>query len=435
MRLIGKIRLIVLLLLVIGGAFLLAAIVLPTPQPEISAAIAARQQDAARGAYIATLGDCVACHTTPHGKKLAGGLAFPTPVGTVYSSNITPDPDTGIGKYSFKDFVRVMRFGVALDGTHLYPAMPYTAYAKVSDEDLQDLFAYLQQQVAPVHEAVRTDGTKWPLGMRWPLAVWDYAFLDTGRFIPDASKGDDWNRGAYLVQGLAHCGTCHTPRGVGYQEKDVDGHSNLYLAGSVLDGGSPINLRGNAGDGLARWNAEDIAEILETGRNAHSAVTGSMTEVVADSTQYLTHDDVAAIAAYLKSLSPAPEEGRATFTASDETLHTIMSGAEQPPGGRIFMDSCAACHRLSGAGATQVFPGLTGNPSVLSQDPSSLIAVILNGTRLPSTAAAPSELAMPGFAWRYNDRDIAALATFIRSSWGNHASSVSASQVAALRAR
>jgi mono/diheme cytochrome c family protein len=411
-----------------------AFVAVPTPNPEISPGITERQPDIAHGQYVAVLGDCAACHTAPKGEKLAGGVPFPTPVGTVYSSNITPDRETGIGAYSFKDFVRLMRLGVKPDGTRLYPAMPYTAYAKVSDEDLLDLFAYLQQEVVPVRQATRTDGTAWPLSMRWPLAIWNLAFLDKHGFTPDPSQSADWNRGAYLVQGLEHCGTCHTPRGFALQEKDVSGGSNLFLAGSVLDSGSPINLRGNDGDGLARWSADDIVQILTTGRNAHSAVTGSMTEVVAESTQYLTPGDAAAIATYLKSLSPASEKGRATFTPGDEaTLRTITSGAEQSPGGRIFMDSCAACHRLSAGGESQVFPGLTGNPSVLSQDPSSLIAVILNGNRLPSTAGAPSDLAMPGFAWRYDDKAIAELASFIRSSWGNHASAVTPTEVAALR--
>jgi mono/diheme cytochrome c family protein len=421
-------------LLAVIATGLVAVVVLPTPQPELSPVIAQRQPDIAHGQYVAVLGDCAACHTAPQGEKLAGGLPFPTPVGTIYASNITPDAETGIGGYTFADFVRVMRFGVKSDGTRLYPAMPYTAYAKVSDEDLHDLFAYLQHEVLPVRRVTRSDGMTWPLSMRWPLAIWNAAFLDRHGFTADSSKSDEWNRGAYLVQGLEHCGTCHTPRGFALQEKNVDGSSTQFLAGSVLDGGSPINLRGNDGDGLARWSADDIVQILTTGRNAHSAVTGSMTEVVADSTQYLTHGDAAAIASYLKSLSPAPEAGRATFTPGDEaTLHTIKAGGEKSVGGQIFMDSCAACHRLSASGEKLVFPGLTGNPSVLSQDPSSLIAVILNGNRLPSTAGAPSDLAMPGFAWRYDDKAIAELASFIRSSWGNHASAVTPAEVAALR--
>jgi mono/diheme cytochrome c family protein len=268
-----------------------------------------------------------------------------------------------------------------------------------------------------------------------PLALWTDALHDSSRFVMDVSKDVHWNRGAYLVQGLSHCGTCHTPRGFFFEEKDVSGKTNLYLSGTQLDGTSPVNLRGNNGDGLGRWSASDIADLLQSGRNAHSAVTGTMADVVRHSTQYMTDQDVSSIALYLKSLSPAPEDGRAHFVPSDSTVRTIMAGDERSSGGRIYMDSCAACHRLSGGGETLTFPTLAGNPSVLSADPSSLIAVILHGARTPSTARAPSGLAMPDFHWRYDDADIAELATFIRANWGNQGLPVSAVQVAKIRDR
>ena len=403
------------------------------PDPEISPMLAQRQPDAARGAYIAVLGDCAFCHTAIGGIPFAGGLALATPMGAIYSSNITPDPGMGIGRYTFKDFVRVMRLGVKPDGTRLYPAMPYTAYSKVSDEDLQDLFAYLRSAIAPVQQASRATDIVWPLSIRWPLALWNIAFHDNSRFMMNASQDAQWNRGAYLVQGLAHCGTCHTPRGLLFEEKDVRGTSNLYLSGARLDGTSPINLRGNDGDGLGRWSETDVAALLKSGRNAHSAVTGTMSDVVRHSTQYMTDQDVVAIALYLKSLSPAPENGHANFAASDATIRTMLAGTERSSGGRIYMDSCAACHRLSGSGENLAFPTLAGNPTVLSADPSSLIAVILTGARTPATAGAPTGLAMPDFGWRYDDADIADLATFIRSHWGNGAGPVAVAQVASVR--
>jgi mono/diheme cytochrome c family protein len=192
-------------------------------------------------------------------------------------------------------------------------------------------------------------------------------------------------------------------------------------------------LRGNIGDGLGRWSASDIAELLKSGRNPHSAVTGPMADVVRDSTQYMSEQDVAAIATYLKSLSPAPEDRRPAFAANDATIRTIMAGDERSTGGRFYMDSCAACHRLSGSGERFAFPTLAGNSGVLNSDPSSLIAVILNGARLPPTAAAPTGLAMPPFGWRYGDADIAKLATFVRANWGNSAPPVTAAQVANVR--
>jgi mono/diheme cytochrome c family protein len=420
------------LALVVAAAAILA-FALHVPKPEISPQLAERKPDMEHGKYVAVLGDCAACHTAAGGQPFAGGVSFSTPVGRVDSTNVTPDRDSGIGNYSFEDFVRVMRLGVTPDGTRLYPAMPYTAYAKVSDEDLQDLFAYLHSGVAPAHEPRRPSPIPWPLSIRWPLALWNLAFHDDSRFVADGSKDEQWNRGAYLVQGLAHCGTCHTPRGLAFEEADVAGKSDLYLSGTEFDGTSPINLRGNTGDGLGRWSASDIAELLRSGRNPHSAVTGPMADVVRDSTQYMTEQDVAAIATYLKSLPPAPEDRRPTFAANDATTRTIIAGDERSTGGRIYMDSCAACHRLSGSGERLAFPTLAGNSSVLNSDPSSLIAVILNGARLPSTAGAPSGLAMPPFGWRYDDAEIAELATFVRANWGNSAPPVADAEVAKVR--
>ncbi len=420
-------------LVLVVAAAVLFVFALRGPNPEISPVLAQRKPDVERGKYVAVLGDCAACHTAAGGQPFAGGVPFSTPVGTVYSTNITPDRDSGIGSYSFEDFVRVMRLGVTPDGTRLYPAMPYMAYAKVSDEDLQDLFAYLHSVLGPAREARRPSAIPWPLSIRWPIALWNIAFHDDSRFAAGGSKDEQWNRGAYLVQGLAHCGTCHTPRGLAFEEVDVAGKSNLYLSGTEFDGTSPITLRGNIGDGLGRWSASDISELLKSGRNMHSAVSGPMADVVRDSTQYMTDQDVAAIATYLKSLSPAPEDHRATFAASAGTIRTIMAGDERSAGGRIFMDSCAACHRISGSGENFAFPTLAGNSSVLNSDPSSLIAVILNGARLPSTAAAPTGLAMPPFGWRYDDADIAGLATFVRSNWGNSAPPDTSAQVAKVR--
>ena len=420
------------LALVVAAAAILV-LVFHVPNPGISPLLAQRKPDVEHGKYVAVLGDCAACHTAAGGQPFAGGVPFSTPVGTVYSTNITPDRHSGIGNYSFEDFVRVMRLGVTPDGTRLYPAMPYTAYAKVSDEDLQDLFAYLQSGLAPVEQARRPSTIPWPLSMRWPLALWNLAFHHNSRFVADGSKDEQWNRGAYLVQGLTHCGTCHTPRGIAFEEVDVTGMSDLYLSGTDFDGTSPINLRGNIGDGLGRWSASDIAELLKSGRNPHSAVTGPMADVVRDSTQYMSEQDVAAIATYLKSLSPAPEDRRPAFAANDATIRTIVAGDERSTGGRFYMDSCAACHRLSGSGERFAFPTLAGNSGVLNSDPSSLIAVILNGARLPSTAAAPTGLAMPPFGWRYGDADIAKLATFVRANWGNSAPPVTAAQVANVR--
>jgi mono/diheme cytochrome c family protein len=422
-----------LVLLAIVAVAAVAALVLRDPQPALDASLSTRRADVENGAYVARLADCAACHTADDKKPFAGGVAFPTPVGTVYSSNITPDAHTGIGAYDLKDFIRLMRFGITRDGSYVYPAMPYTAYAKATDSDLQDLFAFLREKIAPVDRPNTPSSAGWPLSVRWPLALWNAAFHDSKRFENDPANDAVANRGAYLVQGFGHCGTCHTPRGVFFEEKDVSGRTDLFLSGSTLDDSSPINLRGNNADGLGRWRKEDIAEVLGTGRSALSAVHGPMTLVVADSTQFMTRDDLSAVATYLKSLSPAPSDHRATFQPNEKTYQEIMGGKQNDAGTRMYMDSCAACHRLDAQGYDRTFPRLAGNPSVIATDIDSLIAIILQGNRLPSTADTPSALAMPPFGWRYDDDDVATLATFVRTSWGNSVSAVTAPQVKAVR--
>ena len=435
MRVLARILAVLLVVTAAAAAIILWRIVTLVPDPDLPHALAQRRPDIAHGRKVALLGDCKGCHTAADEESYAGGVAFTLPVGVLYSSNITPDPDSGIGKYDFTDFVRLMRFGVAPGGRRIYPAMPYPAYAKMSDEDLQDLFAYLKQEVAPMARHTRAAEISWPLTWRWPLALWNLAFHDPARFVPDKDHDSEWNRGAYLVQGLAHCGTCHTPRNFAYAERDTDGATPLYLSGTSFAGTAPINLRGNDGDGLGRWSKADIALLLKTGRNPHSAASGSMDDVVGLSTQYWDDADLAAVAAYLKSLSPAPGP-HVAFTPDEGTLNAYLDGAAAgSAGARIYMDSCSACHRLNGQGAATAFPGLAGNPMVQSRDPSSLIEVILAGSRLPSTAAAPSPMAMPAFAWRYDDTDVAALASFIRSAWGNHAPPVAPGQVTDVRNR
>lgn len=403
------------------------------PVVTVAPEVAGRPGDPVHGAYLAHAADCTACHTVKGGEPFAGGYPFKTPLGTIYSSNITSDRVHGIGAYSLNDFLRAMREGVAKDGRRLYPAMPYTSYAKVSDADLKDLYTYFTTRVAASSADNRPSNIVWPLSIRWPLAFWDRAFHDDSRFQPVDSHSAEWNRGAYLVQGLEHCGTCHTPRGAGMQELDLNGNTSLYLSGAALDNSSPINLRGDPDSGLGDWSKQDIVALLQTGRGPHSAVTGPMGDVVEHSTQYLTEADLEAIATYLKSLPPRQHDA-ASFHASDATLKSIMAGNATGQGASIYVDSCAACHRQNGEGASRVFPSLASNPIVLAAQPDSLIAVILNGSRLPSTAGAPTPLAMPPFAWRYDDEQVAELATFLRSSWGNKAPAVTARQVKDVRA-
>lgn len=394
-----------------------------------------------RGAYLARAGDCVACHTAPGSQPFAGGLAMASPLGTIYSSNITPDKDSGIGSYSFEDFDRAVRHGVSPGKGSLYPAMPYPSYAQVSAQDMQDLYAYFMQQVPPVASTPPANGIPWPLSMRWPLGLWRALFAPNadkvqradGDVAPDA---DPLVRGAYLVQGLGHCGACHTPRAVTMQEKALNDSDPQFLSGGSqpMDGWIATNLRGNEADGLGRWSTQDIADLLRTGRNAHSAVFGGMTDVVRHSTQYLSTADLNAIAAYLKSLSASPQHSAAPrFVPSNTTAQALWNGDTSAPGAALYLDNCAACHRSDGRGYEQVFPALAGNSALLMADPHNLVTILLRGHQLAATDTRPSTFSMPGFGWRLNDQEAAELASFVRNSWGNQASAVSASDVARAR--
>lgn len=425
----------------IGLLVLLAALAyafIPTRTRVLADAPATDAALIERGRYLAAAGDCTACHTKPGGKPFAGGLPVASPLGNIYSTNITPDKETGIGAYSLDDFDRAVRHGIAPDGRTLYPAMPYPSYARITDDDVRALHAYfLHGDIAPVHQENRGVDIIWPLSMRWPLAIWRKTFAPDAEavaFDPARYSDPQLARGAYLVQGLGHCGSCHTPRGVALQEKALDESGQAYLSGGqVIDGWNAVNLRGNAADGLGRWSEQDIVDTLRTARNAHSAVVGTpMADVVRHSTQKLTDEDLQAIAVYLKQLPASPHDPSA-YTASDTTARKLQTGINDSRGAELFVDNCAACHRTDAKGYTNVFPTIAGNPTVLADDPSSVIRLLLAGSELPSTALRPSNLGMPGFAERLSDTEIAQLATFIRQDFGNKAGKVTADQARTVR--
>ncbi|WP_031242622.1 c-type cytochrome [Advenella kashmirensis] len=432
-----KILVFLVAIIVLGFIVVFGADYLTPAKPELadSAPADAGNKDLiAKGAYLARMGDCVACHSVPDGKPFAGGLAMATPMGTIYSSNITPDRQTGIGAYSLQAFARAVREGRLPDGTHLYPAMPYASYAKISDDDIRALYAYFMQGVGPVNLASKPAEMRFPFGIRKLMSVWNLAFYDASDFDDKASENAQIARGAYLTEGLAHCGACHTPRGFGQQEKGLTGKDPDFLTGASVEGWTAPALRAKDGPGVGTWSAQDIADLLLSGRSVHSGVTGPMTDVIANSTQYASREDAMAMAAYLKSLpSGATKDAAPKFVASDQTANDLRNGITRTLGARLYVDNCAACHRSSGSGEKSAFPALAGNPLVLADDPSSLIHVILAGATLPSTQAAPSDLGMPHFAGRMNDDETAELATFVRSAWGNKAAAVNASQVAAVR--
>lgn len=386
----------------------------------------------AKGEYASRAADCAACHTAPGGRPFAGGLAMQTPMGTIYSTNVTPDRETGIGDYSYADFERAVRRGIRADGQHLYPAMPYVSYMVASDEDIQAMYAYFMSSVKPVVQENPSTTIPWPANMRWPLAWWQLLFAQPREFIADGSQPDHVQRGAYLVEGLAHCGACHTPRGIAFQEKAVrDTAGGTYLSGSVLEGWFAKSLR-DEGIGLASWSEDDLVEFLATGRNHRTAAFGSMAEVIAHSTQHLERDDLRAIAAYLKQL-PARSDHEATWIPGDDiTTPMLRAGDYSVPGAAAYVEHCGACHRADGRGAARIFPALAGNSIVFAEDPSSLIQVTLAGGAMADTPADRMAFVMPGFKHLPN-AEVAELLNFIRNGWGNRGSTISASDVGRMR--
>lgn len=400
------------------------------------AADAADPQMIRQGQYLARAGDCVACHTAKDGKPFAGGLGLQSPLGTIYSTNITPDKDTGIGQYSLEDFDRAVRHGVARDGHSLYPAMPFTSYANVSPADVKALYAYFMNGVEPVHQQNQDTDIPWPLSMRWPLNVWRWMFAPDAvdAAAAPAGTGDAVLRGKYLVEGLGHCSTCHTPRGIALQEKALtDEDGTAFLSGGKIEGWLAKSLRGDMHDGLGSWSEADIAAFLKGGRNAHSAAFGGMAQVVQDSTQHLTDADLTAIAAYLKTLAPADPKATQALTDDESTYKALSSGQATVRGAMDYINNCAACHRTDGRGWAETFPRLALSSTVNTEDATSLIHIVLQGAEMPWTTAAPTHYAMPGFAARMTDAEVADVVTFIRGSWGNKASAVTASQVADIR--
>ncbi|MGF6840654.1 mono/diheme cytochrome c family protein [Paraburkholderia youngii] len=389
----------------------------------------------AHGEYLARAGDCIACHTAQGGKPFAGGLKFDTPIGAIYSTNITPDAGSGIGKWSYDDFAKAVRQGVRPNGETLYPAMPYPSYARLSDDDTRALYAYFMRGVAPVHAQNRAAEIRWPLSMRWPLSIWRTLFAPKVQVFDGSHYSDTVvARGAYLVQGLGHCGACHTPRARTMQElalTDLEG-DDFLAGGAPIDGWVPSNLRGNARTGIGAWSEDDIVQFLNSGRNLHTAAFGGMTDVVQHSMQHMTDADLLAMARYLKTL-PSNDPKETPYAYNAIAANALQSGDASARGAAVYRDNCMACHRSDGRGYTRVFPALGGNPVVQGKDPTSLIHVLLSGNTLEGTKSAPSPFTMPAFGWRLSDQDVADVATFVRFNWGNTGAPVIADDVAKVR--
>ncbi|MCX2524700.1 cytochrome c [Larsenimonas rhizosphaerae] len=410
-------------------------------------ALAAESADSnsmSRGAYIARTADCTACHTTDESKPFAGGLAMPTPMGDIYSTNITPDKSTGIGNYSLEDFTRVLREGVDKGGDHLYPAMPYTAYTKMSDSDIKALYDYFMNEVKPVNAPNRESDIPWPLSMRWPLMAWNWMFLDKGVYQADEQKSDAWNRGAYLVQGATHCSTCHTPRGLAMQEKSTDETEKGFLSGADLGGWHAFNITNDKAAGLGSWSDEDIVQYLKTGSvKGKAQAAGPMGEAVEHSFRFMSDSDLHAIATYLRSV-PAVDDGKtmetSRFTQGEPVAVDMVVRGQDPekamdssPGAELFMGNCATCHAADGSGSPDgYYPSLYHNSVVGTTHLDNLTRVILEGVHRENNHG---ELFMPAFGESLTDEQVATLVNFLTSTFGNPEATTTAEAVGKLRSK
>jgi mono/diheme cytochrome c family protein len=373
-----------------------------------------------RGRYLAVLGDCAGCHTASHGAPFAGGVALQTPFGTLVSPNITSDPETGIGNMTNEEFLAVLHEGRGHDGKRLYPAMPYPAYTKMTDDEVLALRAYFAT-VAPVSNRVVSNQLPFPLNIRLAMAVWNGLNFTLGRYQPNPQKSATWNRGAYIVEGPAHCGTCHTPKTLLGGDKN-----SAALTGATLQGWFAPDITNDPRKGIGEWSRDDLVQYLKTGTNKWTLASGPMAEAVSHSTSRMNDEDILAIATYLK------DSGQSGASARPEPV--VAGNNAMRAGAAIYKDSCAACHKDSGEGDANLCPRLAGSALVQSDDPTTLVRVVLHGTRAVSTAGAPTAPAMPAFDWRLEDAQVAAVLTYIRNNWGNAAGPVPAGVVTSQRA-
>ena len=387
-----------------------------------------------RGEYLAKLGDCGACHSTPGNPPFSGGLKMALPIGAIYTTNITPDKTYGIGRFTLADFDRALRFGVA-NGHTLYPAMPFASYAIVTRDDVKALYAYFEFGVTPAQVPNKKSDILFPLSMRWPLTYWRWMFAPKPKPFDDKAFADGAvARGAYFVEGLGHCGDCHTPRGIALQVKAQNGRDgDEFLRGGPVENWYAPSLRNGGPDTISDWSEAQISQFLQSGANHSGIAFGSMSDVIVNSTQFLSAQDSAATAKYLKTLQDPPADCRARFAYDERTDRELASGDAKKRGALLYLDNCAACHRPDGRGYEGVFPSLAGNPVVEAGNPLSLVSIVLLGSKTSRTSMTPAQFAMPAFAWRLTDQDAADIISFIRSSWGNDAGPIETPKVAALR--
>ncbi|MEJ6006333.1 cytochrome c [Paucibacter sp. AS339] len=372
----------------------------PSDEPQASASLIER------GAYLARAGNCQGCHTQRGGAPYAGGRAIPTPFGSVFTPNLTPDDKTGLGQWRADDFWRALHHGRGKDGRLLTPAFPYTNYSLVTRADADALYFYLRSLPAVAQPNLDHE-LRFPYNTQAALAVWRALYFRPAVFTADPSRSASWNRGAYLSQGLGHCNACHASRNSLGATVGLNDFSGNMLEGL---GWYAPSLHSAAQAGVANWDRQALSSWLKTGRNSRASAQGPMAEVIQGSTQYLSPDDLNAMAEYLQGLPQHPE----------------AAGVRQRPelklremGQALYGEHCASCHGEQGAGVAGAYPALAGNRAVLMAHPANLLRIIQRGGFAPATTDNPRPFGMPPFAGVLDDTQQAAVASFVRNAWGN----------------
>ena len=385
-------------------ASLLAGLALTAIDPGMAATQETPDPDmVARGSYLARAADCMPCHTSARDKTYAGGLRMNTPFGVMYSPNITPDRETGIGAWTFDEFKKALHSGIRADGGFLYPTMPFDAFTKISEDDLKALWSYIRS-LPPIKQQNRENELTFPFSIRYGMLVWRMLFFRAQWFEPDPAKSAQWNWGAYLVEALAHCGDCHTPRN--FMGATI---ASERFKGAKIDQWYAPDITPEALAKTNRWDKSQLIAFLKKGAANNSTVLGPMQEVVHDSLSFLTPDDLDAMATYLLDVT------------NGTSAPALVAAKKLPPeiaarAAKLYADNCATCHQANGQGVAGSIPPLAGNPAVIATKPFDTLSVVLQG--VPARDGIP---AMPSFAGSLNDNDVAELANYVRTNWGNTA--------------
>jgi mono/diheme cytochrome c family protein len=382
----------------------------------------AKASQVERGKYLAKAADCTVCHTAPGGKEYAGGLGIRLPFGTIYSTNITPDRDTGIGNYSDRDFLNALHRGVRRDGARLYPAMPYTSYTYITDADALTIKAYLFS-LPPVHAAAPANTLMFPFNQRWGMMFWSALFNPDTRFEPDTSKNLEWNRGAYLAEALAHCGECHTPRNLAFA---LDNRKKF--GGAVTAGWRAFNISSDKATGIGAWRDEDLISYLSIGHAAgHGTASGPMGEVVDQSFSQLSPEDVRAVVAYLRSVPATVSPDLPATLAPPAPASHRDGGTSHRRGKMVFEGACVSCHGWTGESSISPLATLTGAWAVNDPGATNVAQIVIAGTKRQGA------ISMPAFGNAYSDEEIAAVANYVTARFGSKESQLTAQDVAELR--